>query len=59
MDSCISVKNLNVDYISLERRGILSFERRVRVSALREISFDIKRGEIVALLGANGAGNSS
>ncbi len=59
MGPCICVKNLDVDYISLERKGIFSFERKVRVSALKKISFDINRGEIVALLGANGAGKST
>ncbi len=41
----LSVENLSVSYGSIK--------------AVREISFDVKEGEIVTLIGANGAGKSS
>ncbi len=41
----LSVKNLNVNY------GV--------INAIKNISFDVEEGEIVALIGANGAGKTS
>ena len=41
----LSVRNLSVFYGPIQ--------------AVRDISFDVAKGEIVALLGANGAGKSS
>ena len=44
-DTILSIKDLKVSYGGIE--------------AVKGISFDVKRGEIVALIGANGAGKSS
>ena len=41
----LSVKNLKVHY------GV--------INAIKDISFDVEEGEIVALIGANGAGKTS
>lgn len=50
MSSAISVQNLFVDYKS---------KRGERVSAVKDLSFEVEEGEIVGFLGPNGAGKSS
>lgn len=45
MESVLKINNLNVSYGGIE--------------AVRGITFDVKEGEIVTLIGANGAGKSS
>ena len=44
-DTVLQIDNLKVSYGGIE--------------AVRDISFDVKKGEIVTLIGANGAGKSS
>ena len=44
-DVILSIKDLKVSYGGIE--------------AVKGISFDVKQGEIVTLIGANGAGKSS
>lgn len=48
MPALLSIKNLSVDFISEDKT----------VSALKNISFDVHRGEILALVGESGSGKS-
>lgn len=54
--SIISVKNLKRDYNT--SLGIFKKDRKV-VHAIKDISFEVEKGEIFGLLGPNGAGKTS
>jgi len=62
----ITVKNLSKDYIVNKRepgiKGLLKsiiLPRKERIQAVNNINFNIKKGEIVGLIGLNGAGKST
>ena len=66
MEPVITVKNLNKQYVTYKRGD--SFRETVKsmfvrekviVDAVKNISFDISKGEIAGLLGENGAGKST
>jgi ABC-2 type transport system ATP-binding protein len=66
MESVISVKNLSKEYITYKRGESfgaavksLFIRKKEIVEAVKNISFDIKSGEILGLLGENGAGKST
>jgi len=49
VSSALSIRNLNIDYVLKGKT----------LSAVKDLSFEVKEGEIFALLGPNGAGKSS
>ena len=64
--SVIEVKNLKKDYIINKKgKGLdgaiknLFFREKTVVHAVKELSFNIEKGEIVAFIGPNGAGKST
>lgn len=66
MDKIISVKNLCREYVTYERGNSfgeavksLFIRKKIIVQAVKNISFDISGGEIIGLLGENGAGKST
>lgn len=66
MEKIISIKHISKQYITYKTEGSLLnalkslFHReKVLVDAVNDISFTIEKGEIIGLLGKNGAGKSS
>jgi lipopolysaccharide transport system ATP-binding protein len=57
-------RTLHDDLINLPRRLLASFSRNGGFSsetiwALKDVSFEVKRGEVIGIIGANGAGKST
>ncbi len=66
MDQVVKVRNLNVNYTVHERKEgfreaikSLFHREKTKVEAVKDISFSIRRGEIVGFLGPNGAGKTT
>jgi ABC-2 type transport system ATP-binding protein len=60
-EAAISIRNLSKTYPSPFRRLRAFFRRPVKdpVEALRDVSFDVRKGEIFGLIGRNGAGKTT
>ncbi len=58
MKGTIRIEHLGKTYITRQRRGVFRSQER-RVEALKDISFEVKPGEIFGLLGPNGAGKTT
>ena len=52
----ISVRSLSKVFISGSK---FPFSHKIRINALNNVSFDVKRGEVFGLLGKNGAGKTT
>src|SRR5204863_1995461 len=53
----VEVHNLPKEFVRKSGRGLS--RRRRRVAALKDVTFEIERGECVAILGQNGSGKST
>ena len=49
MEPTLTVRNLTIEYAT----------RRGKVQAIRNVSFDVKRGEALALIGESGSGKTT
>src|SRR5437764_14056649 len=54
----VEVHNLRKEFVRKNGGGTLR-KRRRRVAALKDVTFEIERGECVAILGQNGSGKST
>jgi ABC-2 type transport system ATP-binding protein len=53
----VVVENLRKEFVRKDGRGLR--KRRKRIPALEDLTFDVTRGECIAILGQNGSGKST
>jgi ABC-2 type transport system ATP-binding protein len=58
-DAAVQVGGLTKQFLRRNRRDRRRFSRKLRAAALEDVTFDIERGECVAVLGQNGSGKST
>ncbi len=65
LENAIEVRNLSIKYKTLKQTSIrkslfkLKKAKQKEYEALRGISFDVKKGEILGIIGSNGSGKST
>ncbi len=55
----VSVQNVSVKYLTFNREKWYSLGSMSGIEAIKDVSFEVSRGDSVALLGKNGAGKST
>ena len=55
----VSVQNVSVKYLTFNRKKWYSFGSMSGIEAIKDVSYEVSRGDSVALLGKNGAGKST
>ena len=58
LSDILDVDDLQVDYLEFSRTKFNPFGKINKIKAISGVSFSIRRGDIVALIGKNGAGKS-
>lgn len=58
LDNIIKVENLNKKFIIYKRNSLFNREK-IKINAVKNLNFEIKKGEILGFLGPNGSGKST
>ena len=58
-DNAIEIENLSVQYTVFQKTGLLALIKAKTVEALKNLTFEVKKGEAIAIIGRNGSGKTT
>mgnify|MGYP003682001491 CR=1 FL=1 len=59
LDNLLEISNLSIAYTELKFTKLNPFVKKRDIEAIKNLTFNVKRGENIAILGRNGAGKST